>query len=169
MPDVDENGKTFAENARLKAIALRKLAPMDAWVLADDSGLEVDALNGWPGVYSARYAGADTNDRDNIEKLLKALEDVPAPLRQARFKCTLCVIDPNGSAAYYEGICEGCISTRVFGESGFGYDPVFIPEGYGKSFAQLGNQVKSKLSHRARAVQAFNLAFNCSSPGLPDI
>ena len=158
MPDVDENGKTFAENARLKAIALRKLAPKDAWVLADDSGLEVDALNGEPGVYSARYAGAEASDRDNIEKLLKALVDVPDAARTARFKCALCVIDPKGSVACYEGSCEGRISTKVSGESGFGYDPVFIPEGYDKSFAQLGNRVKSKLSHRARAVQAFNLA-----------
>lgn len=156
MPDVDENGKTFAENARLKAIALRRLAPRDAWVLADDSGLEVDALNGDPGVYSARYAGAAASDRDNIEKLLDALKGVPAEARTARFKCVLCLIDHNGSASYYEGSCEGRIATAVSGESGFGYDPVFIPEGYRESFAQLGNRVKSKLSHRARAVQAFN-------------
>ena len=154
MPEVDETGTTFAENVYLKASALHMLAPRGAWVLADDSGLEVDALNGEPGVYSARYAGANASDRDNIAKLLKALKGVPPEARIARFRCSLCVIDPKGLVTDYEGSCEGHISTSVSGNSGFGYDPVFIPDGYQKSFAELGNTVKSKLSHRARAVQA---------------
>ena len=154
MPAVDETGKTFAANARLKARALKNRTPEGEWVLADDSGLEVDALNGEPGVYSARYAGEDAGDRDNIKKLLKALESVPTEERTARFKCVLCVIDSEGSVACYEGSCEGRIATTVSGEGGFGYDPVFIPEGYQQSFAELGSAVKSELSHRARAVES---------------
>lgn len=157
MPEVDETGKTFAENAYLKADALRRLAPEDAWVLADDSGLEVDALNGAPGIYSARYAGLNADNQDNIGKLLKALEGVPAAARTGRFKCALCVIDSKGSVAHYEGSCEGRIATAVSGTEGFGYDPVFIPEGYQQSLAKLGSAVKSQLSHRAGAVRAFKL------------
>ena len=154
MPDVDETGKTFAENAHLKAKALHELAPEGAWVLADDSGLEVDALNGEPGIYSARYAGLNARDQDNIEKLLKALENVPVEARTARFKCALCVIDSKGLVTNYEGSCEGSISTVVSGENGFGYDPVFIPEGYLQSLSELGSVVKSQLSHRAGAVES---------------
>ena len=158
MPEVDETGTTFAENAYLKARALHMLAPQSTWVLADDSGLEVDALDGAPGVYSARYAGANASDQDNIAKLLKALKDVPLKARIARFKCALCVIDDKGLVTDYEGSCEGHISISVSGNSGFGYDPVFIPDGYQKSFAELGHTVKSKLSHRARATQSFSFA-----------
>lgn len=158
MPEVDETGATFVENAFLKAEALRRLAPENAWVLADDSGLEVDALDGEPGVYSARYAGADASDTDNMAKLLKALGGVPLEARTARFKCALCVIDHKELVTNYEGSCEGRISTSVSGSGGFGYDPVFIPDGYQKSFAELGSAVKSKLSHRARAVQTFSFA-----------
>lgn len=160
MPAVNETGKTFLENACLKARALEKITPEGAWVLADDSGLEVDTLNGEPGVYSARYAGEEASDRENIEKLLRALKGVPAKARSARFKSALCVIDTQGLVAYYEGSCEGHVAIAVSGESGFGYDPVFVPEGYQQSFAELGSAVKSKLSHRARAVKAFSLALN---------
>ena len=160
MPEVEETGKTFAENAYLKARALKKIVPEDVWLLADDSGLEVDALNGKPGVYSARYAGEGASDQDNVRKLLKALKGVPAEARAARFKCVLCVIDSRGSISYYENTCEGRIAATFSGESGFGYDPVFIPEGYQQSFAELGVAVKSELSHRARAVRAFSSALN---------
>lgn len=163
MPYVDESGATFAENARLKAEALCKLAPKGVWVLADDSGLEVDVLNGEPGVRSARYAGADASDRDNIAKLLKALNGIPVEARKARFRCVLCVMDEQGAIAYYEGSCEGHIADCVSGNDGFGYDPVFIPEGYQKSFAALGSRVKSQMSHRARAVQAFGFAHQDAS------
>lgn len=154
MPKVDETGTTFAENAKLKAKALRALAPSNAWVLADDSGLEVDALDGAPGIYSARYAGAQANDRENIEKLLNALKDVPAKARIARFKCSLYVIDNKDSSFRYEESCEGSIAKTPSGEGGFGYDPVFIPDKYSKSFAELGNAVKEQISHRAKAIRA---------------
>lgn len=163
MPEVAETGTTFAENAHLKASALQAIAPQDAWVLADDSGLEIDALNGAPGIYSARYAGVQASDQDNLSKLLDALKDVPAEDRTARFKCVLCIIDPEGRVVYHEGSCEGRIAPQASGEDGFGYDPVFIPDGYDQSFAELGASVKSKLSHRARAVEAFNLALKGDS------
>jgi len=153
MPDVDENGSTFAANAQLKAEALRKQAPVDAWVMADDSGLEVDALDGAPGIYSARYAGAGASDQDNVVKLLDALKDVPEEKRSARFRCVLCVIDHEGYITHYDGSCEGRIDFEVHGEGGFGYDPIFIPDGYSESFAQLGDAVKMRLSHRAKAVE----------------
>lgn len=153
MPEVDENGDSFAANAQLKAEALRKIAPADAWVLADDSGLEVDALDGAPGIFSARYAGEDANDGDNLAKLLDALADVPAGKRTARFRCVLCLIDPDGFITHYDGTCEGSMDFKPQGSEGFGYDPAFIPDGYSESFGQLGEDVKSRLSHRARAVQ----------------
>jgi XTP/dITP diphosphohydrolase len=153
MPEVDENGSTFAANAQIKAEALRARAPEGAWVMADDSGLEVDALDGAPGIYSARYAGLDASDGDNVVKLLDALKDVPQSQRTARFRCVLCLIDHEGYITHYDGTCEGHIDTERHGAGGFGYDPVFIPEGYRESFAQLGESVKSQLSHRAKAVQ----------------
>lgn len=151
MPDVEENGDSFVANAQIKAEALRALAPQAAWVMADDSGLEVDALDGAPGVYSARYAGQDATDESNVAKLLEALCDVPEEQRTARFRCVLCVIDEFGLISHYDGSCEGRISSAPAGESGFGYDPVFIPEGHSKSFAELGESVKAELSHRAKA------------------
>ena len=153
MPEVDENGDTFAANAQLKAEALRKIAPADAWVLADDSGLEVDALDGAPGIYSARYAGADASDGDNLAKLLDTIKKVPSGGRTARFRCVLCLIDPEGFITHYDGSCEGRMDQAPRGSEGFGYDPAFIPDGYTKTFGELGEDVKSRLSHRARAVQ----------------
>ena len=154
MPDVDENGDTFAANARIKAEALKAQAPSDAWVLADDSGLEVYALDGAPGIYSARYAGAGSTDQKNVDKLLGTLGGVAGGARGARFKCVLCLIGPDGLVDFFEGSCEGRIALQQSGESGFGYDPVFIPEGYKQSFAELGDGIKSELSHRAKAVLA---------------
>jgi len=151
MPDVDENGDTFAANSQIKAEALRALAPKEAWVMADDSGLEVDALSGAPGVYSARYAGEGATDEANVAKLLEALADVPAEERTARFRCVLCVIDEAGHISHYDGTCEGRISKVCKGDSGFGYDPVFIPDGHNQTFGQLGGSVKAQLSHRAKA------------------
>ena len=151
MPPVDENGGSFAANAQLKAEALRRIAPADAWVLADDSGLEVDALDGAPGIYSARYAGPDASDADNLAKLLAAIREVPTAGRGARFRCVLCMIDPEGYITHYAGTCEGHMDTEARGGEGFGYDPAFIPEGYAQSFGELGEDVKSQLSHRARS------------------
>ena len=158
MPEVDENGGSFAANARIKAQALRALAPDEAWALADDSGLEVDALNGAPGVYSARYAGAGASDRENVEKLLHALESAKSPARAARFRCALCLIGPKGVMRSFEGTCEGRIARVPSGEEGFGYDPVFIPQGYEQSFGKLGETVKNRLSHRASAVREMRAA-----------
>lgn len=154
MPEVDENGATFAANAELKAQALRKLAPQEAWVLSDDSGLEVDALDGAPGIYSARYAGPSATDVDNVEKLLGALSNISRTERTARFRCVLSLIDPDGQVLVFDGTCEGHISDQPSGASGFGYDPVFVPVGYDKSFAELGEAIKGQLSHRAKAVEA---------------
>lgn len=154
MPEVEESGTTFAANAQLKAEALRQLAPVEAWVLADDSGLEVDALGGEPGVYSARYAGARATDAANVAKLLAALAGLPEPKRTAAFRCALCLIGPEGRQHRFDGSCEGRISDAPSGSSGFGYDPVFVPTGYEHSFAELGAAIKAELSHRARAVRA---------------
>lgn len=151
MPEVKENGGSFAANAQLKAEALHKAAPEGAWVLADDSGLEVDALDGAPGIYSARYAGEGASDADNVTKLLHALEGLSRGKRTARFRCVLCLIDDQGHISHYAGDCEGHIATAPQGDSGFGYDPIFIPAGKNESFAQLGEKIKSGMSHRARA------------------
>ncbi|MGJ8650840.1 MAG: RdgB/HAM1 family non-canonical purine NTP pyrophosphatase [Opitutaceae bacterium] len=153
MPEVDENGDSFVANAQIKAEALRAIAPEGAWVMADDSGLEVDALDGAPGVYSARYAGSDATDEANVVKLLDALRDVPEERRTARFRCVLCVIDEFGLISHYDGSCEGTIAKRSKGDSGFGYDPIFIPAGHNQTFGQLGDSVKAQLSHRAKAAQ----------------
>ncbi len=156
MPDVVEDGDTFAANAQIKAEALRKIALADTWILADDSGLEVDALNGMPGIYSARYAGENAEDVDNVSKLLEALKGVTEEQRTARFRCALCLIDSDGFITRFEGICEGRIAKESHGTVGFGYDSAFIPEGYDQSFGQLDEGVKNKLSHRAKAVQLLN-------------
>lgn len=154
MPVVVEDGDSFAANAALKARALKAVAPAEAWVVSDDSGLEVDALGGAPGIYSARYAGKGASDLDNLNKLLEKLQDVSEAARGARFKCVLCLIDPEGNEQLFEGACEGRISRAPTGSSGFGYDPVFVPTAYTQSFGELGESVKSQHSHRAKAVQA---------------
>jgi XTP/dITP diphosphohydrolase len=153
MPDVVEDGESFAANAEIKARALRALAPDDAWILSDDSGLEVDALHGAPGIYSARYAGEHASDLDNLNKLLRALEDTPLPERTARFRCVLCLINPQGRYQFFEGVCKGAISFAPGGDEGFGYDPVFIPAGYSNSFSELGETLKGRISHRAQAAR----------------
>ncbi|NCG08656.1 MAG: RdgB/HAM1 family non-canonical purine NTP pyrophosphatase [Verrucomicrobia bacterium] len=154
MPEVEESGTTFEANAKLKADALRALAPKEAYVLADDSGLEVDYLEGAPGVYSARYAGPNADDAANRDKLIAALAGVNPVQRTARFRCVLCLLTPIGATQYFEGSCEGVITAQASGSEGFGYDPIFVPEGYRETFGELGEAVKSRLSHRAHAVQA---------------
>lgn len=149
-PAVEETGTTFADNAALKA-GLTALATGE-WALADDSGLMVDALNGEPGVYSARYAGEDATDADNNAKLLKSLTGVPGEKRTARFVCHLAIADPSGAIrASVEGDCRGQILTDDRGSQGFGYDPLFLIREYNKTFGQLSLLVKSQISHRARA------------------
>ena len=156
MPHVVEDGHSFAANAALKARALKAIAPRDAWVVSDDSGLEVDALDGAPGIYSARYAGDSASDGDNLHKLLTELDAIPEPKRTARFRCVLCLIDPKGEEHFFEGACEGAIAATSTGNCGFGYDPAFVPKGYAHSFGELGETVKGEMSHRARAVRELN-------------
>lgn len=149
-PVVDETGTTFAENAALKATQVARA--VGEWTLADDSGLMVDALDGAPGVHSARYAGPDATDADNNAKLLDALRGVPPEKRGARFVCHLVVSDSEGRVRLRaEGQCRGRIIEDHRGSEGFGYDPLFLVPEYHRTFGQLGMAVKSCLSHRARA------------------
>ncbi|HYX32491.1 MAG TPA: RdgB/HAM1 family non-canonical purine NTP pyrophosphatase [Oligoflexus sp.] len=151
--DWDENGTTFRANALIKAKALRTRTPSP--VLADDSGLEVEVLEGAPGVFSARYAGPGSNDRDNLYKLLRVLQGVPEEQRRARFVCVLCYLDAEGIAHYFEGYCDGRIIDQPRGGEGFGYDPIFVPEGQDKTFAELNAAEKNSISHRNKAMVAF--------------
>ena len=156
MPAVEETGRTFQANAYLKAAALSQKLKKSHWVLSDDSGLEVDFLKGAPGIFSARYAGAQASDEENVEKLIDALKGLPKRQRRARFRCVLCLIDCHRGLYYFEGACEGHVQLKPKGASGFGYDPIFVPKGYQQSFAQLGEAVKAELSHRAEAVRALS-------------
>ncbi len=151
MPPVAETASGFAGNARLKARALRERAGRRGWVLADDSGLEVDALAGAPGVRSARYAGENASDPENNARLLRELEGVSPECRTARFRCCLVLISPDAEEFVFEGSCEGRIAEEASGTAGFGYDPLFVPEGRNATFAALRREEKDRLSHRARA------------------
>lgn len=154
--EISETADTIEGNAQLKAeciYAFIKNNPACAHVggvFADDSGLEVDALNNKPGVYSARYAGEPKNDDANNQKLLKELKNITS--RQARFKTVICLCMPDG-VHLFEGIVKGTIAYEARGSEGFGYDPLFIPQGYRSTFAELGNEVKNSISHRANAVK----------------
>ena len=148
LDDVEETGTTFEENAYLKAKAACDKTGLPA--VADDSGLCVDALNGEPGVYSARYAGEDATDEQRYQKLLENLKDVPAEKRTARFVSAVCCVWPSGESLTVRGECEGTIGSRPLGENGFGYDPVFMVGE--KSFAQLSAVEKDAISHRGRAL-----------------
>lgn len=147
-PLVEETGTTFLENATLKALSISRLT--DDLVLSDDSGLEVDALDGDPGVYSSRYAGEEGNDTLNNAKLLRELEETSN--RQARFRCVMVLARQGEPLADFSGAVEGTILPDRQGEGGFGYDPLFVPDGFQESFAELGEEVKNSLSHRARAL-----------------
>jgi XTP/dITP diphosphohydrolase len=151
MPPVVEDTGTFVGNARKKARALLAVLPPGSWVLADDSGLCVDALGGAPGVESAYYAGPAGDGAANLRKLVDVMAAVPREKRGAQFVCVLLVIGPDGSEAVFEGRCEGVLGEVPQGGTGFGYDPLFLPDGYSESFAQLGDAVKNELSHRGRA------------------
>lgn len=150
MPEVEETGTTFEENATLKAVAASLL--FDGWVIADDSGLEVDALGGAPGVYSARYAGPQAVDADNNTLLLKNLDGVRGKDRSARFRCVIVLARAGRKLAAFAGEVEGVIVNQHKGGGGFGYDPLFVPEGYCETFGQLPAEVKNSLSHRAKAL-----------------
>ena len=149
--EVEETGTTYAENARLKATAFAQASGL--LTLADDSGLEVDALGGAPGVYSARYAGEGASDAERRARLIHALRAVPAP-RPARFRCVIAIAQPDGAMQCFEGLCEGEIILEERGTHGFGYDPLFFLPEHGCSMAELPSAVKNQVSHRARAAQA---------------
>ena len=184
-PTVVEDAPTFAGNATKKAVELAKwlsagsINPQPStlnFVLADDSGLEVDALNGAPGVHSARFAAADsaksgnTPDADNNAKLLRLLQEVPAEKRAARFHCVLALAPVGGSNGpvnspappkLFDGVCEGRILFAPRGQNGFGYDPLFVPAGIEQSFAELGDEEKNRLSHRAKALEKLRGCLGC--------
>jgi XTP/dITP diphosphohydrolase len=157
--DVQEIGDSFAEIAALKARAFALVSGLPT--LADDSGLEVDALDGAPGVYSARYAGPDASDADRYRKLLGALKDTPQEHRTARFRCAVSVACPDEGdqpdgpfVQVVEGTCEGWIALEPKGDRGFGYDPVFYVPEFGCTMGELAAEIKNRISHRARAIQA---------------
>jgi XTP/dITP diphosphohydrolase len=152
--EIRESGTSFEENAKLKALAASRQLP--ALVIADDSGLEVDALGGAPGIYSARYAGANATERDKIDKLLRELERVRATAdgRRARFRCVVALARNGNLLGNFEGIAEGRIADKARGDSGFGYDPIFIPEGLEQTLGELPTEVKNTISHRAKAIRA---------------
>jgi XTP/dITP diphosphohydrolase len=154
VSEIRESGTSFEENAKLKALAASRQLP--ALVIADDSGLAVDALGGAPGIYSARYAGGSATDTDKIDKLLRELELVRATddRRRARFRCVAALARNGDLLGTFEGTVEGRITDKARGDSGFGYDPIFIPEGFEQTFGELPAQVKNAISHRAKAIRA---------------
>lgn len=164
-PEVEEDGVTFEANAIKKAVALARHA--HAWAMADDSGLEVDALGGAPGVYSARYAGAHADHAANNAKLLSELAD--APDRRARFRCVIALASPDGEARCVEGRVEGRMAEALSGIGGFGYDPLFVPEGFTRSFAEMPAAEKNAISHRGRAVAAARAAWSALLAGEPAV
>lgn len=150
LPDIEETGSTFEENAALKSEGIARI--LNKPVIADDSGLEIDALDGRPGIFSARYAGEPKDDKKNTLKVLKELENVPIEKRTARFVCVLSVSIPGSTTTFTKGFCEGTIATEESGSNGFGYDPIFIPKGYRNTMAELGAEEKNRISHRKNAM-----------------
>ena len=149
--EIEENGKTFEHNALIKARTVAKLTNMIT--IADDSGLEVDAIGKKPGIYSSRYAGENATDAENREKLLKALKNTAASHRTARFVCCIAVVFPDGKEFVVRGTCEGTIAFEEKGDNGFGYDSLFIVDNYNKTFAELPSSIKIAISHRAKALE----------------
>jgi len=154
---VPETGATFAENARQKALGLARQigAAAGLGVVADDSGLEVDALDGRPGIRSARYVSESATDPERVQRILKELGDLPPERRAARFRCHVALADPERILLESEGVVEGRIAFAPAGSFGFGYDPIFIPRGYDRTFGELGGDVKRLISHRALALRRF--------------
>jgi XTP/dITP diphosphohydrolase len=165
-----ESGRTFEENAILKAVAVsqdRRVQDRHLLVVADDSGLEVDALGGAPGIFSARYAGEHASDKENIDKLLSELarRDVPLDQRSARFRCVIALAREGKLLGKFEGIVEGSIVDLPRGSRGFGYDPIFLPNGFDKTFAESPIELKNRISHRARAIRAFRAGLPAAQRG----
>jgi XTP/dITP diphosphohydrolase len=152
MPEVEETGSTFEANALLKAYGLRDVGPSDAWYLADDSGIEIDALNGRPGVISARYAGEPCDDEKNNDKVIHEMINVPDEERSCRFRCVLALVG-QGVEETFAGACEGTLLRARRGDGGFGYDPLFLPDESRHTFAEIPLDEKAKISHRARALK----------------
>ena len=152
FPEVEETGETYLDNAVLKATQVA--ASLGVPAIADDSGIEVDALGGAPGHRSARYSGPDATDERNLEALLAAVRGVPAGGRSARYRCVAAIAWPDGAAEHTEGVCEGAIVTKPRGEHGFGYDPIFVPAGWDETMAELTDGQKDRISHRGRAFRA---------------
>lgn len=147
--EVEETGTTFTENARLKAVAFAEESGLPT--LADDSGLEVDALGGEPGIRSARYAGDGASDADRTALVLEKMKDVPMEKRTARFRCVIAYARPNGVVKYGDGVCQGIIATAPSGQNGFGYDPIFYLPELGRTMAELSPEEKNCVSHRGEA------------------
>jgi XTP/dITP diphosphohydrolase len=170
ISEILENGKSFEENAKLKAIAVSKELP--GLIIADDSGLEVEALGGAPGIYSARYAGGNaTDDGQNVQKLLEDLVRIGAQRdqRRSRFRCVLALARNGRMLGMFAGIVEGTIVDQPRGSHGFGYDPVFVPKRFKRTFAELPAELKNRISHRARAIHALRAglaAVQCGDYGL---
>ena len=165
-----ESGRTFEENAILKAVAAsqdRHVQDRHLLVVADDSGLEVEALGGAPGIFSARYAGQNASDKENIDKLLSELarRDVPLDQRSARFRCVIALAREGKLLGKFEGIVEGLIVDLPRGSRGFGYDPIFLPNGFDKTFGESPIELKNRISHRARAIRAFRAGLPAAQRG----
>ncbi|SHN07623.1 XTP/dITP diphosphatase [Gracilibacillus kekensis] len=150
VEDIEETGTTFQENAAIKAEAVCRMFNIP--VIADDSGIEIDALNGAPGVYSARYAGEAKDDLANLEKVLDELKGVPEEQRTGRFVCVLAIAQPGQKTIFKRGECEGTIGDQAIGEHGFGYDPIFYPAGSSRTMAELTLEEKNQISHRKNAL-----------------
>jgi XTP/dITP diphosphohydrolase len=151
VPEIEEDGKTFTENALKKARFYS--AYFDQLTLADDSGLEVETLQGMPGIHSARYAGERASSQKNNRKLLMEMEGMPTSKRGARFRCVMALVSPCGKEAVTEGVCRGRLGFKEVGKRGFGYDPLFILPHYGKTMAQLSIEEKNRISHRGKALR----------------
>lgn len=149
-----EDGKTFLDNARIKAKSVKALKS-EHWVLGEDAGLEVEGLNNLPGIHTAVYAGPSARDSENVAKLLKMIQLRTSANRKAQFKCVTVVLTPQNEEWIFEGVLKGQISTRPSGSQGFGYDPIFIPEGESKTLGELGTAYKIQKSHRALALAQF--------------
>jgi XTP/dITP diphosphohydrolase len=162
FPEVEETGATYLDNALLKARATASALELPS--LADDSGIEVDALGGAPGPRSARYAGDDATDERNLRELIRALKGVPAGGRTARYRCVAALAMPDGSEAHAEGTCDGALVTSPRGDRGFGYDPLFVPAGWDDTMAELTDAQKDRISHRGRAFRSLRGLLETAGP-----
>ena len=165
--EIEETGKTFEENASIKALTVSRILGDRAWVLSDDSGFEVDALGGKPWVYSARYAGSGASDAENRAKLLEAIQKIDSGEQSltARFRCVMVLARGAEKISVFDGSVEGGIAETEKGEQGFGYDSIFMPDGYGETFGELSSEVKNKMSHRGRALEQFKQWIAGKVPG----